>query len=203
MSASGPWPRPTPGIPDDDAVGGVDEVRDGLQRVARPSVAKLLPFAQDRLPTHRRAGLRPALEVVHPHRGRRGRGGRSYRRRSTRHTHGVLPRRSPGTSPTPRAPRLRGLLPYRVGASRAGSSDRRMVQHLPAARFDRSATSVSARCLERERAMGREARWSRLVPKRPRRPRRMTGEGGTILAGRALVLLEPVSQEANFVTHTA
>jgi hypothetical protein len=61
--------RPTPGIADDDAVGGGDEVRDGLQRVARPSVAKLLPLAQDRLPTHRRAGLRPALGVVHDHIG--------------------------------------------------------------------------------------------------------------------------------------
>ena len=44
--------RPTPSIPDDDAVSGVDEVRDGLQRVARPSVAKLLPLAQNRLPPH-------------------------------------------------------------------------------------------------------------------------------------------------------
>ena len=40
-------------------------------------------------------------------------------------------------------------------------------------------------------------------PETAARPRRMTGEGGTILAGRALVLLEPVSQETIFVTHTA
>jgi hypothetical protein len=61
--------RSAPDIADYHPVGGVDEVHHWLQRVVLPSVAQLLDFAEDRLPAHRGAWLRPSFDVVHDHIG--------------------------------------------------------------------------------------------------------------------------------------
>jgi hypothetical protein len=61
--------RSAPDIANYHAVGGVDEVHHWLQRVALPSVAQLLDFAEDRLPAHRGAWLWPTFDVVHDHIG--------------------------------------------------------------------------------------------------------------------------------------
>ena len=65
MFDSGPWPIPTPDVPHDNSVTGVDEVTDHFQGVGIPGFAGLVPLAHDRLPTNERSGLWPILGGPH------------------------------------------------------------------------------------------------------------------------------------------
>ena len=56
---------PTPDLPHDNSVAGVDEVADRFHGVGIPGFADLLPLAHDRLPTHERPRLRPTLRRSH------------------------------------------------------------------------------------------------------------------------------------------
>ena len=99
----------TPDVPHDDSVAGVDEVADRFRGVGVPGLAELLELAHDGLPTYVGPRLRPTLRGPHDDVGVVA----AHERhpcppRSTPRRRLARSPRSPATSPTPTAPRLRG-----------------------------------------------------------------------------------------------